>query len=108
MTLDEASQVYNSIRSSRLGDFVDELLKCAVRYAQIRTEWAMASHEERLEMDASRTGAHNAFIDACNILSRSMQTAGEANSWRTVIGNDRKAIGDFACLLHCLLGIQAR
>ena len=59
-------------------------------------------------MDPERTRAHNALIDCCNILSRNMRTAGEDNSWRVALGDDRKAIGDFACLLHCLLGISAR
>jgi hypothetical protein len=59
-------------------------------------------------MDPSRTTAHNAFIDECNILSRAMAAAGESNGWRAEIGTDRKEIGDFACLLHAVIGIRAR
>jgi hypothetical protein len=29
-------------------------------------------------------------------------------TWRKMLGDDRKAIGDFACYLHCILAIQAR
>ncbi len=36
-----------------------------------------------------------------------MAATGEDNRWRLDIGTDRKAIGDFAGLLHCLRGIAA-
>jgi len=108
MTLDEASQIYESIRASRWKDLADELARCAIRYAEIRVAWSLASSDDRMDMGDTRTRAHNAFIDACNILSRNMHAAGEDNSWRSTIGNDRKAIGDFACLLHCTLALQAR
>lgn len=59
-------------------------------------------------MDASRAAAHDTFIDACNILSRAMLAAGEPIAWRAEIGTERGDIGDFACLLHCVLGLRAR
>jgi hypothetical protein len=59
-------------------------------------------------MEEERTAAHNAFISACDILSRNMNQSGENSHWRTQIGSDRKAIGDFACYLHTVLGIKAR
>lgn len=59
-------------------------------------------------MDAGRTRAHNAFIDACNILSRQMARPGEDVAWRARLRSDRKILGDFACYLHCLLGLKAR
>jgi len=37
-----------------------------------------------------------------------MGKAGEDNSWRMKLGDDRKDLGDFACYLHCLLGILSR
>jgi hypothetical protein len=30
------------------------------------------------------------------------------NKWREMLTNDRKAIGDFACWLHALIGISMR
>lgn len=83
-------------------------LNKAVRYSRLRVDWYLASHEERIEMDEERTRAHNAFISACDILSRNMAEAGEDNSWRAEIGSDRKDIGDFACMIHAVLGIRAR
>jgi hypothetical protein len=79
-----------------------------VRYARIRTDWRLSDPETRRSMDATRTAAHNALIDACNILSRNMAQHGESIAWRKRLGDDRKVIGDFACHLHCLLGLEAR
>ncbi len=80
----------------------------AVDYALIRAQWQLSSREQRIDMDQRRRLAHNAFIDACNILSRNMGAEGEDNSWRADLGDDRKIIGDFACYIHCFLGIEAR
>lgn len=108
MELAEAGEIYEAIRRSRWTSLVDDLVSAAVKYARIRTDWALSFADERREMDEARSRAHTAFIDACNILSRNMAKAGEDNSWRTALGDDRKKIGDFACLLHCHLGILAR
>jgi hypothetical protein len=62
----------------------------------------------RLEVDRQRTAAHDAVIDAINILSRSMAKAGQDNEWRRVLGDDRKVIGDFGCFLVAHLGVLAR
>jgi len=58
-------------------------------------------------MEAGRTAAHNALIDACNIMSRNMCETDEGIEWRRELGDERKRIGDFACWLHALLGIAA-
>lgn len=51
--------------------------------------------------------AHNALIDSTNILSRVMVKIGEDAAWRQKLGDDRKEIGDWACHVHALLGIEA-
>ncbi len=63
---------------------------------------------ERLEADKQRTSAHNALIDAINVLSRSMAKAGQDNEWRRLLTDERKVIGDFSCFLVAHLGILAR
>jgi hypothetical protein len=108
MTLDETGALCTQIRATQHQTLADDLIQAAVRYARLRVDWLLATPEARREMDPTRRHAHNAFIDACNILSRNMQQAGEDNGWRARIGNDRQTIGDFACYLHCLLGIRAR
>ena len=96
------------MRSTKLDSLLSALVEIGVRYARIRVDWILADQEIRQNTEQARTHAHTAFIDACNILSRNMQKAGEDNNWRMLIGEDRKTIGDFACHLHCLLGIMAR
>ena len=88
------------------------LLEAAVRYARIRTDWALADSWKDADADtrkakgASRRAAHDAFIDSCNSLSRYLSEAGTDISWRAKLGTDRREIGDFACYLHCLLGLR--
>jgi len=106
--LDSAKDLYQSIKQTRWTSLKDDLVRSAVRYARLRTDWALATPDQRLEMDRERSRAHTAFIDCCNILSRNMGKAGEDNSWRMKLGDDRKDLGDFACYLHCLLGILSR
>lgn len=108
MDLVKVREMHAEIRESRFTQLADDLIRSAVRYARMRTDWQLVGTEERRTMDAERSRAHDAFIDCCNILSRNMQKAGEDVSWREALGHDRKVIGDFACCLHAVLGILAR
>jgi hypothetical protein len=84
-----------------------ELERAAVAYANLRCAWALADAEERQEIEPSRTAAHNAFISCCDILARNMRACGEDVRWREEVGNDRKRLGDWACLRAYQLAIQA-
>lgn len=108
MDMTRALSIYEDIQKSRLTSLRDQLVESAICYARIRVDWFQADGAGRREMDNRRTRAHNALIDACNILSRNMAKQGEDISWREQLGADRKVIGDFACFLHCLLGVRAR
>jgi len=101
--------IYEQLNSvKKYSPLVQDLTKAATRYARIRVDWLMTKPEDRLQIDRSRSFAHDSFIDSCNILSRNMAKNGDDITWRTKIGDDRKSIGDFACFLHCYLGIKAR
>ena len=89
-------------------ELLQSLVRCAVRYARIRTDWHLAASEERRELDLGRTLAHNSLIDAANILARAMVASGEDVSWRRQMGDDRREIGDWACHVHAYLAILAR
>lgn len=104
----KARRIWEKLAVSREQASREELVRLAVQYAQIRVEWALSSREDRLAIDQRRTSMHNALIDACKILSRRMRGAGEDNAWRAILGEDRREIGDFACWLHCFLGLEAR
>jgi hypothetical protein len=108
MAHETASRLYQQATRTKHRDLMRDLERAAVTYAHHRATCALASAEERREMDAARTAAHNAFIDTCNILSRAMGRSSEDNSWRATLGDDRKVIGDFACRIHCQFGITAR
>jgi len=108
MSLDynTAFQAFQSVQDSKLSILKNSLFKAAIRYAEIRVQWQFLNKDERAEINQERTAAHNRFIDCCNILSKQQSIIYEDNGWRNNIGIDRKLIGDFACYLHCFIGIQ--
>ncbi len=108
LTYDKAKYCYEIIRVSKHASLRVELFRKAIEYARIRAEWQILARGQRVDLDQRRTLAHDAFIDACNILSRNMLKDGEDNSWRADLGDGRKVIGDFACYVLCFLGIEAR
>ena len=109
-----ASNVYEVItreKYERDADFTElrnQLLEHAVNYARIRVDWKLKDLGERKRMDELRTSMHNVFIHSCNILSRYMEKKNMDSSWREKLTEDRKTIGDFACYIHCILGLKAR
>ncbi len=102
-----AIEIFQSIQTRDV-ELKKDFILHAVRYARLRTDWQLASTDERRIMNSTRTAAHNALIDAANILSRAMVKAGEDTAWRRKLGDDRKEIGDWACHIHADLGIKAR
>ncbi len=113
MDLRTAERLLNEIGAAAHGEeglapLQQDLLRAAVRYARARTDWAVADREGRQGLDAPRRIMHDAFIDACNILSRNVAARGRDVSWRERLGDDRREIGDFACYVHLILGIRAR
>lgn len=113
MDHETARRIFDAIEVSARDDEALLALKrqlwvLAARYARLRTDWRVASPEERRAMDAARSRSHDALIDQCNILSRSAAKAGRDNRWRAALTDDRKEIGDFACHAHAILGLQAR
>ena len=108
MNQTEAVRIYEAMKqTTQWRDLLDDLVKAAVRYARLRVDWALTPADQRNAIDQSRRLAHNAFIDCCDILSRNMARVGESDDWRALLGHDRKVIGDFACHLHCLIGLGA-
>jgi len=101
-----AYHAFTAVQKSKLVELRKSLYKAAVHYASIRAEWEFHSIDDRV--DAARTIVHNRFIDSCNILSREQAKIGEDNSWRGVIGMERKLIGDWACYLNCFIRIKNR
>ncbi|MGN0449248.1 MAG: hypothetical protein ACI4G0_02645 [Ruminococcus sp.] len=95
-------------------ELYNELMKVATRYAAIRANWLLLSREEKNEQDSGRTSCHNSVIIHFNMLARYLKKNGKAAVWRDELGYEeddsynRKAIGDFACYLAFVNGINAR
>ncbi|MBN2570586.1 MAG: hypothetical protein JXA68_00540 [Ignavibacteriales bacterium] len=108
MTFELAKRLIDETNKTKLKVLQDELFKYAIEYSRIRVDWYMMEDAERKEIEDLRTAKHNALIDCCNILSREMIKVGEDASWREMLGNDRKEMGDFACYINLILGIKGR
>ncbi len=110
LSYETARTVWEGLEAARTPELRTAVVQAGVRYARLRTDWALATRQARTGGDLSdrRRQAHDAFIDACNELSRRMIQRGEDISWRQLLGDDRLTIGDFACYLHCFLGLKAR
>ena len=95
-------------------ELYNELMKVATRYAAIRANWLLFSREEKNEQDSGRTSCHNSVITHFNMLTRYLKQQGKAAAWRDKLGYEaddpynRKAIGDFACYLAFVNGVNAR
>jgi hypothetical protein len=108
MELKKAMQIYETLKCSKHKKQFTNLIKYAIIYSRVRVDWYFAKLHDQIEMDVERTIAHDEFILSCDLLARKMNENGEDLRWRSAIGNDRKSIGDFACLLHAVIGIEAR
>ena len=108
----EALEIYHTMEENLdrndedIMDLYHMLIDKAIRYANIRAEWATLSREMKSEKDASRTSAHNAFISSVNIIARTEGVVGAL--WRQRLTDDRKRIGDFACYIALFLGLETR
>ena len=117
LTIEQASEIYRTIIESLDLDENDDreilqaYLMAAAKYANIRASWNLLSREEKMDTDANRTACHNKVILHLNILARYLASKGKDVSWRDELGDDnlhRKKIGDFACYVACLEGLNAR
>jgi hypothetical protein len=108
--MDQATilRIWQQIKGSSLDYLRDPLVDSAVRYAEMRVCWLLADPQRQADLGADRTRCHNALIGMCDAMARNMAKQGEDASWREELGDDRKRIGDFACHLHCILGLSAR
>lgn len=108
MNIEKARELFVAIDATTHEELRRDLFERAVNFAHCRSQWPLLGFEERRDLDPTRTAAHNAFVDACNILSRNMAYAEEGNGWRVTLGEDRGTIGDFACFVSLFLGLRGR
>ena len=88
LTIDEMMQLYDDMvssvaecKSEDKKELLDDMLKAACYYANIRAEWEFMDREQKIAEDKSRTMAHDSFIRALGILVRLIRSFGEEDSW---------------------------
>ena len=117
LTIEQASEIYRTIIESLDLDenddreILQDYLMAAAKYANVRACWNILSREEKMDTDANRTACHNKIILHLNILARYLASKGKDVSWRDELGDDslhRKKMGDFACYVACIEGLNAR
>lgn len=113
MTFEKSIELYNEIVKVENDFLRDEFIEKAVEYARIRTNWHFMDTDERRAENKGRTIKHDAFIDTINAILRFMKTNGANTDWYDELPDfrskaGRKEWGDFACFIHCYLGIRLR
>ncbi|MDO4804908.1 MAG: hypothetical protein Q4A32_08825 [Lachnospiraceae bacterium] len=118
LSFEEAERIYGHLidnANTEDEDFEElwhDFLVVAIRYANIRANWRMISRQERMDTDDARTACHDSVISHLNAVTRCMEMNGWDTAWRNELGRDerlhRKRIGDFACYLAYVYGLNAR
>ena len=119
LKFEEMQELHRSILDNISGDedaqeLYAELVGKANTYASIRAGWPLLSREEKQDTDRRRTACHNSLITHFNMLARYLKKTGRDAEWRDRLGYEeddlcnRKRIGDFACYLAFVNGINAR
>jgi len=111
--LDEARDIYQCMmdllneNDEDHMEIYENLVKKCVRYTEFRGQWPLLSTEKKLEIDSSRTSAHNSVITAFKMLSR---IQGEQSAeWADKIDfDDRKHVGDMICYITLFCGLDSR
>ena len=118
--------ITNFVRKNSNDDDLQELYEDFVnhclRYAQIRQNWVLLTTQEKENADPDRTAAHDALISSMRPLFRYMINIADNSAdkdqmqkiWKMVsLENNkgevvRKRIGDFACYLAFITGLNMR
>ncbi len=125
LSMEQAQDIFSSLRRSIGNNSSDEDLRelhsdfpsGCVRYAAIRAEWSVSTREKQMDMDSSRTMAHDSVLMNIKILLHYMTKCGYDTSWSNeIIPKDiditqapyRKVIGDLACHITDILAVEAR
>lgn len=113
LTLEQMADLHKQIldeakTDADSADLFKNVFVAAVKYSQSRAGWPLWDREKRMEEDSARTSRHNQVIDSINILTRYLKAQGKPASWRDVLGDDRKRIGDFASYLVFVGSLNAR
>ena len=114
LSFEEACQIYESILVVKQEldieflKLLEELINRAVDYADIRSRWLSMSEQQIVQMSATRSQYHDFFIVSVNNVANYLEKFSRQIAWRKQLGDDRKRIGDFACYIAYIQGVNAR
>ena len=119
MTLEEMRRIHGDMLQEVIPDedaweLYQEVLEKALSYSQIRAQWVTWDKERKRDEDEGRTLRHNSVIIKFNQLARYLRMQGKPAHWRDELGYEeddrinRKRIGDFACYLIFVNGLNGR
>ena len=95
-------------------ELYDEIIEKAVEYVSLRAKWTFMDREWKLEEDPGRTRKHDSLIVKFNQLAKYLKMEGKEAKWRDELGYleddpyNRKVIGDMACFMIYVHGINGR
>jgi hypothetical protein len=114
LSFEEAAEIMDSIIPStgsntpEVGELIKAMVCCAIDYAGIRARWGLLSTIEMARMNQTRSQYHDLFIQAIDNLAGYLMENRTKIEWRELLGDDRKRIGDFACYISYIKGIDSR
>lgn len=119
LTLEEMQELHEQLLSEIGTDpdaleLYEDLVIASTEYAEVRANWLLWDLATKRNRDPGRTARHNTVIVACNMAARYLKSKGYEAAWRDVLGYEeedryyRKRIGDFACYLAFINGLNAR
>lgn len=119
LDMNEGIMLYNKILSELpendedANDILKDFLSSIRDYAQMRGNWLLLSREEKIEIDKTRTMFHDSVITHINMMRKYLESLGKDTRYFDVLESEdakieRKKIGDFACIVFCIMGIEAR
>lgn len=95
-------------------ELYNEIIDKAIGYVELRVKWTYMDKQWKVEEDSGRTRKHDALIVKFNQLERYLKMQGKEVKWRKLLGYteddsyNRKVIGDMACFLIYIHGINGR
>ena len=118
LKFEEADQIYSElvglieIAGPRVENYWSDFLQASVTYAAMRGKWLLLSNEQRAEIDDQRTSQHDNVIHTLNLVKRYLDEHDLESSWYEELTFNpvqaRKRIGDFACYVSYVYGVNAR
>ena len=95
-------------------ELYDEIIEKAVEYVSLRAKWTFMDKQWKMDEDPGRTRKHDALIVKFNQLAKYLKMQGKEAKWRDMLGYieddpyNRKVIGDMACFMIYVHGINGR